>query len=72
MSIAIDSPVIAVKELVRTWGAGVKPLAGGAAPTPIPSVLINSTKANESYRTRLEVSLSSVAHKQRGQSYLFL
>jgi hypothetical protein len=23
---------IAIKELVKTWGAGVKPLAGGTAP----------------------------------------
>jgi hypothetical protein len=26
---------IAIKELVRTWGAEVKPLAGGAAPLPL-------------------------------------
>jgi hypothetical protein len=43
---------IAIKELVKTWGAGVKPLAGGTAPPPLlplPNVLTNSTKAINEY-----------------------
>lgn len=45
---------MAVDGLIRTWGAGAKPLAGGAAPTPqfLSSALVDSTKATGLLRNK--------------------